>query len=145
LPPDYETSAKYYPVLYMHDGQNLFDVRTSFSGEWKVDEHLDSLFLLGDPGCIVVGIDNGGTNRINEYSPWVNPQYGGGQGDQYIEFLIETLKPYIDQNYRTLPDAEHTGIMGSSMGGLISYYGGLTNQNVFGRIGAFSSSFWFSN
>ena len=145
LPPDYDTTEKRYPVLYMQDGQNLFDVRTSFAGEWKVDEHLDSLFLLGDPGCIVVGIDNGGANRINEYSPWVHPQHGGGQGDDYMDFIIETLKPHIDENYRTLTDAANTGIIGSSMGGLISFYGGITRQDVFGKIGAFSNSFWFSS
>lgn len=145
LPPDYHSTEKRYPVLYMQDGQNLFDIRTSFAGEWKVDEHLDSLFLLGDPGCIVVGIDNGGANRINEYSPWVHPQHGGGQGDEYMEFIIETLKPHIDENYRTLTDAPNTGIMGSSMGGLISFYGGITRQDVFGKIGAFSNSFWFSS
>jgi predicted alpha/beta superfamily hydrolase len=145
LPPDYQTSVKKYPVLYMHDGQNLFDRQTSFSGEWKVDESLDSLFQKGDYGCIVVGIDNGGTQRINEYSPWVNPQYGGGQGDAYIRFIVETLKPYIDSTYRTLPEPENTGIMGSSMGGLISMYGGIKYPQVFGKIGAFSSSFWFSS
>ncbi len=145
LPPDYNSAGKRYPVLYMQDGQNLFDVRTSFAGEWKVDEHLDSLFLLGDPGCIVVGIDNGGANRINEYSPWIHPQHGGGQGDDYIEFIIETLKPYVDEHYRTLTDPANTGIMGSSMGGLISFYGGITRQDVFGKIGAFSNSFWFSS
>ncbi|HMR89374.1 MAG TPA: alpha/beta hydrolase-fold protein [Saprospiraceae bacterium] len=145
LPKDYQNSQKKFPVLYMHDGQNLFDKTTSFSGEWRVDESLDSMILAGDYGCIVVGIDNGGANRLNEYSPWVNTQYGGGQGDEYVEFIVETLKPYIDQNYRTLSDADNTGIMGSSMGGLISMYAGIKYPEVFGRVGAFSSSFWFSD
>jgi predicted alpha/beta superfamily hydrolase len=145
LPKDYQNSQKKYPVLYMHDGQNLFDRATSFSGEWRVDESLDSMNLSGDYGCIVVGIDNGGANRLNEYSPWVNSQYGGGQGDEYVEFLVETLKPYIDSNYRTLKDSDNTAIMGSSMGGLISMYAGIRYPEVFGRVGAFSSSYWFSD
>lgn len=145
VPPDYNTSNKYYPVLYMHDGQNLFDQNTSFAGEWRVDESLNTLFQNGDNGIIVVGIDNGGANRINEYSPWVNPQYGGGQGDEYIAFIVETLKPHIDSVYRTRPQRQYTGIMGSSMGGLISHFGGIDRQNVFGKIGIFSPSYWFSN
>ena len=144
LPPDYHSSQKHYPVLYMQDGQNLFDRQTSFAGEWKVDESLDSLFNLGDYGCIVVGIENGGAQRLNEYSPWVNPQYGGGQGDAYISFITTTLKPYMDSLYRTMPESEFTGIMGSSMGGLISLYGGIKYPDVFGKTGALSSSFWFS-
>lgn len=144
LPPDYATSQKTYPVLYMHDGQNLFDAATSFSGEWGVDEALNQLHAVGDWGCIVVGVDNGGATRLDEYSPYVNPQYGGGQGDQYVDFLINTLKPYIDQHYRTRPDRLHTGVMGSSMGGLISLYAALKRPDVFGRAGVFSPSLWFN-
>ncbi len=144
LPPDYATSQKTYPVLYMHDGQNLFDAATSFSGEWGVDETLDRLHQAGDWGCIVVGIDNGGANRLNEYSPYPNAQYGGGQGDQYVDFLVNTLKPFIDQRYRTRPDRLHTGVMGSSMGGLISLYAGLKRPDIFGRAGVFSPSLWFN-
>ena len=91
LPPDYNTSNKSYPVLYMHDAQNLFDNNTSFAGEWGVDEALNTLHAQGDYGCIVVGIDNGGQYRLDEYSPWVNANYGGGQGDEYIEFIANTL------------------------------------------------------
>lgn len=145
LPPDYETSAKRYPVLYMHDGQNLFDLYTSFAGEWEVDETLNSLFANGKEVPIVVGIDNGGSNRIAEYTPWPNQQYGGGDGDLYAEFIAETLKPYIDQNYRTKPEREYTGVMGSSLGGLISHYIGLKYQDVFSKSGVFSPSFWFSD
>lgn len=145
VPPDYNTSGKHYPVLYMQDGQNLFDQNTSFAGEWQVDESLNDLFAQGDDGIIVVGIDNGGGNRINEYSPWVNPQYGGGQGDEYIDFIAETLKPHIDSVYRTRPQREFTGIMGSSLGGLISHYGGIERQDVFGKVGVFSPSYWFSS
>jgi predicted alpha/beta superfamily hydrolase len=144
LPKDYNKSTKSYPVLYMHDGQNLFDRQTSFSGEWRIDESLDSMLLKGDHGCIVVGIDNGGGERLNEYSPWINPQYGGGKGDKYIQFIVNTLKPYIDGKYRTMTDNENTGIMGSSMGGLISMYAGIAYPEVFGKTGALSSAFWFS-
>jgi predicted alpha/beta superfamily hydrolase len=144
IPKDYITSSHSYPVLYMHDGQNLFDKKTSFSGEWKIDESLDSMFLKGDLGCLVVGIENGGSNRLNEYSPWINPRYGGGQGDEYIDFIVRTLKPYIDYKFRTLQDRDHTAIFGSSMGGLISLYAGIKYPEVFGRVGAFSSSYWFS-
>ncbi|HMX39210.1 MAG TPA: alpha/beta hydrolase-fold protein [Saprospiraceae bacterium] len=145
LPPDYGSSTKKYPVLYMHDGQNLFDSKTAaFGTEWKVDESLNTLHQQGDYGCIVVAIDNGGADRISEYSPWVNPQYGGGQGDEYMDFIIKTLKPHIDSNYRTLPGRLTTGIMGSSLGGLISFYGSVEYQEVFGKAGGFSPSFWFA-
>jgi len=145
LPPDYQTTTKKYPVLYMHDGQNLFDSKTTaFGVEWKVDESLNTLHQQGDYGCIVVGIDNGGGDRINEYSPWVNPQYGGGQGDEYMDFIIKTLKPHIDSNYRTLPGRLTTGIMGSSMGGLISFYGSVEFQETFSKGGLLSPSFWFA-
>lgn len=145
LPPDYETSGKSYPVLYMQDGQNVFDAATAFAGEWQVDESLNQLFEDGDEGVIVVAIDNGGASRTDEYSPWEHPTYGGGQGGAYVDFIIETLKPYIDGNYRTKPGREHTGIMGSSMGGLISMYAAIEHQEVFSKAGVFSASFWFSS
>ena len=145
LPPDYQSSGKYYPVLYMHDGQNLFDASTSFGQEWEVDESLNQLFEQGDQGVIVVGIDNGGGDRLNEYTPWSNPTYGGGEGDAYVNFLTETLKPYIDSNYRTRPEREYTGIMGSSLGGLISMYAAINRQDIFSKAGIFSPSFWFTD
>ncbi|MBU6342205.1 MAG: T9SS type A sorting domain-containing protein [Bacteroidetes bacterium] len=145
LPPDYNTANKSYPVLYMHDGQNLFDVNTTaFGVEWRVDESLNSLFQQGDYGCIVVGIDNGGASRLDEYSPWVNSQYGGGQGDEYLDFIVNTLKPYIDAHFRTLPGRNTTGIMGSSMGGLISMYALAERQDVFSKAGILSPAFWFA-
>lgn len=144
LPPDYASTTKHYPVLYMQDGQNLFDNNTSFSGEWGVDEALNTLHAQGDYGCIVVGIDNGGQYRLDEYSPWVNTQYGGGQGDEYVEFMANTLKPYIDANYRTLTSDYSTGVMGSSMGALISMYAFSERQDVFSRAGIFSPAFWFA-
>lgn len=145
LPPDYETSGLNYPVLYMHDGQNLFDQATAFAGEWEVDETLNAMFNAGKSLPIVVGVDNGGGNRISEYTPWANNQYGGGDGDLYADFIVETLKPYIDENYRTLPGREHTGVMGSSLGGLISFYIAHKHQDVFSKAGIFSPSFWFSD
>lgn len=145
LPPDYAKSNLHYPVVYMQDGQNLFDKATSFAGEWRVDESMDSLAAAGHPTAILVGIDNGGAHRIAEYSPWKHPTYGGGQGLAYIDFIAETLKPFIDSQFRTLPDRMHTAILGSSMGGLISLAAAFHRQDVFGKVGALSSSFWFSD
>jgi predicted alpha/beta superfamily hydrolase len=145
LPPDYVTSGDNYPVMYMHDGQNLFDVLTSYSGEWEVDETLNFLASQGTKVPIVVGIDNGETYRIDEYTPWSNLQYGGGEGELYIRFIIETLKPYIDQHYRTFSDRNNTALMGSSLGGLISHFGALQYQDVFSKVGIFSPSYWFSD
>ena len=145
LPPDYNTSGLNYPVLYMQDGQNLFDDSTSFAGEWEVDETLNTLHGQGLQVPIVVGVENGGEDRIAEYTPWPHQLYGGGDGDLYMEFITETLKPYIDQNYRTLPGREFTGIMGSSLGGLISHYGALKYQETFSKAGVYSPSYWFSD
>lgn len=144
LPPDYFTSTKNYPVLYMKDGQNLFDNLTSFSGEWQVDETLNTLFNQGDYGAIVVGIDNGGAERLNEYSPWINAQYGGGQGEEYMQFIAETLKPYIDENFRTRTEPEFNALIGSSMGALIATYGACEYPNLFRKIGSFSPAYWFA-
>ncbi|MBC7605494.1 MAG: alpha/beta hydrolase [Burkholderiales bacterium] len=145
LPPDYNSSTKTYPVLYMADGQNLFDNATSFSGEWQVDETLNTLFAQGDYGAIVVGIDNGGGERLNEYSPWFNAQYNaGGDGEAYMQFVAATLKPYIDSNFRTKPQPQFNALIGSSMGALISVYGACALPATFQKVGAFSPAFWFS-
>ncbi|HNQ27702.1 MAG TPA: alpha/beta hydrolase-fold protein, partial [Aquaticitalea sp.] len=133
LPLDYFTTTKTYPVLYMQDGQNLFDAATSFAGEWEVDETLNQLYSEGDYGAIVVGIDNGGGERLNEYSPWNNPSYGGGQGDLYMDFMVETLKPYIDANFRTKPQPQYNALIGSSMGALISTYGSVKFPEQFAK------------
>ncbi|HET7234691.1 MAG TPA: alpha/beta hydrolase-fold protein [Longimicrobium sp.] len=145
LPPDYASSSKRYPVLYMHDGQNVFDDSTSGFGEWGVDETLDSLYAAGDPGIIVVAVDHGGAKRLDEYSPFINPRHGGGEGDAYVDFLARTLKPFIDRRYRTRPGRLSTGVAGSSMGGLISLYAALKYPDVFGRAGIFSPALWFSD
>ena len=145
LPKDYDSNPlKKYPVLYMHDGQNIFDKTTSFSGEWEIDETLNKLFDAGKQTCIVVGIDNGGANRIAEYTPYTNAKYGGGDGAKYIDFIVSTLKPYIDQNYRSKTDRENTGIGGSSLGGLISFWAAMSYQNTFGKAMVFSPSFWWN-
>ncbi|THH35597.1 alpha/beta hydrolase [Neolewinella litorea] len=144
LPPDYADDDRRYPVLYMHDGQNLFDEATSFSGEWRVDETLNALYAAGDPGVIVVGIDNGGAERINELTPYANARYGGGRGAEYVDFIVETLKPYVDTHFRTRDNAENTGIMGSSLGGLLSLYAAARHPDVFGRAGVFSPSLWYT-
>lgn len=144
LPPNYEESKESYPVLYMHDGQNLFDESTAYAGEWGIDETLTELYERQQFKLIVVGLDNGQEKRMNEYSPWDNSEFGIGEGDVYLQFIVNSLKPYIDSNFRTFPEKENTGIMGSSMGGLISHYAGLAYPNVFSKIGVFSPSFWYS-
>ncbi|MBE9602390.1 alpha/beta hydrolase [Pedobacter sp. MC2016-24] len=143
LPQGYAASAKKYPVLYMHDGQNVFDAKTSAYGEWNVDEILDSLYQTNIQQAIVVGIDHGGEDRLKEYNPY-DSKYGKGAGKAYVAFLVETLKPYIDAHYRTLRDAKHTSIAGSSMGGLISMYALARYPKVFGNAGVFSAAFWIA-
>lgn len=144
LPPDYQTSNKKYPVIYMQDGQNLFDDFTSFSGEWNVDETLNQIFSETGQSAIVIGIDNGGASRLSEYSPWNNEKYQTkGIGDLYLEFLTKTLKSYVDKTYRTQKQASKNLVMGSSMGGLISLYAASKYPTIFGKAGIFSPAFWF--
>ncbi|MRX41078.1 alpha/beta hydrolase [Flavobacterium sp. LC2016-23] len=140
LPENYAASDQRYSVIYMHDAQNLFDAKTSYVGEWNVDEKLDSLKAK----VIVVGIEHGNEKRIDELTPFKNEKYGGGNADNYLDFIVKTVKPYIDKNYRTKPKARNTIIMGSSLGGLVSYYAILKYPEVFGKAAVFSPSFWFS-
>jgi predicted alpha/beta superfamily hydrolase len=147
LPPSYsENALKRYPVLYMHDGQNLFDAATSaFGTEWQVDEHADAAVGGGRMDeVIVVGIDNT-ANRIWEYTPCCDATYGGGGADIYERFVIDTVKPFVDQQFRTLPGKANTAIMGSSLGGLVSFYLARRNPGVFGKAGCMSSSFWWND
>lgn len=144
LPPNYSSSEKSFPVLYMHDGQNLFDDKTSYVGEWGVDEALNQLHNQNKLSLIVVGVDNGQAQRMNELSPWQNNKYGVAEGEQYMQFIVEQVKPYIDSHYRTIADQQNTAIMGSSMGGLISHYAILKYPNTFSKAGIFSPSFWYS-
>ncbi len=141
LPPGYAASGKHYPVLYMHDGQNLFDDATSYAGEWGVDESLDALAKDGIE-LIVVGIDHGGDKRLNELNAWPNPRFGAAENAAYTDFIVETLKPWVDDHYRTRPGREDTGILGSSMGGLASHYAIHQYPQVFSRAGIFSPAYW---
>ncbi|MEJ5317415.1 MAG: alpha/beta hydrolase-fold protein [Tenuifilum sp.] len=144
LPPNY-SKRQQFPVIYMHDGQNVFDEATSFAGEWRVDEIMDSLYYSCGFAAIVVAIYNDSKERINEYSPWRNDSLGmGGDGDKYAYFVAKELKPFIDKNYRTNPEPKFNAVIGSSMGGLISLYIGLKYPDAFGRVGVFSPSLWFS-
>lgn len=142
LPPSYDQSDRRYPVLYMHDGQNLFDDATAYAGEWGVDETLDALAGSHGLELIVVGIDNGGDHRMTELNPFDHEDFGSAEGDAYLDFVVEQLKPLIDGKYRTLPDRANTAIMGSSMGGLISHYAINRHPQVFGKAGVFSPSYW---
>lgn len=152
LPDDYETSGKRYPVLYMHDGHNVFSDEDSFSGvSWGLIEAYEKDKSL--PDIIVVGLEcANGLNRFNEYSPFeiTHPSFAeyskntkaGGKGDIYLNYLSEVLKREIDAKYRTLSDKDYTAIMGSSMGGVISLYAGLKYNHIFSRIGAVSGSYF---
>lgn len=157
LPPDYEKSNKRYPVFYMQDGQNLYKNKDAAYGvSWKVGEALDR--LIHEDKCkeiIVVGIDNGEDKRFFEYSIWNTdemtykgktikmPFTVGGEGSAYIDFTVNTLKPYIDENFRTMPDRENTAIGGSSMGGLISLLTGLAHQDKFSKVATISTALFF--
>jgi len=139
LPPGYDEHAdERYPVLYMHDGNNIFDAATSFAGEWNADETAQRLIDAGKlPKLIIVGIYNT-PERIAEYTPFRDTEHGGGKGDAYLAFVVETVKPFIDKTYRTQPDRAHTGIAGSSLGGLISLYAACKYPDVFGCAGVIS-------
>ncbi len=145
LPPSYQYSPeRRYPVIYMHDGQNLFDQATSYAGEWQVDETMERLAHDGYE-AIIVGIDNMGGKRIAEYGPFEDQYHGAGSGDTYVAFLTETLKPQIDLEFRTLTEPAFTGILGSSMGGLISLYAFFHAPEVYGLVGAMSPSIWYAD
>jgi predicted alpha/beta superfamily hydrolase len=141
LPHDYETSGKHYPVLYLQDGQNLFDDYAPF-GSWGVDKQLALMAERGIHELIIIAIDHAEEERIKEFTPSYRTRLGVGQGKKYVSFLAETLKPYVDKHFRTLPEREHTGIGGSSMGGLISIYAGLMYPQIYSKLMVFSPSLW---
>lgn len=142
LPYNYEESDRNFPVIYMHDGQHVFDHAESEKRDWHVEDKLNHLHSE----AIIVGIEHGGSNRrIDEMTPYKNEKYGGGHADDYLDFIVNTLKPHIDKHYKTLTDVAHTTIFGSSVGGLISFYALLKFPGVFGNAGVFSPSFWFSD
>ncbi|HVG14393.1 MAG TPA: alpha/beta hydrolase-fold protein [Chitinophagaceae bacterium] len=145
LPPGYCNSRDRYPVLYMNDGQNVFNTGTSYAGEWEVDKTINDLSgKVG--GCIVIAIDNGGEQRMSEYAPYdfqAPPDTKvKGEGAQYADFIVNTLKPFVDKHYRTRRLRRHTYIGGSSMGGLIAFYAVLKYPNKFGGAAIFSPAFW---
>ncbi|MBD3919160.1 alpha/beta hydrolase [Paenibacillus sp. PR3] len=147
LPGSYHHGDRSYPVVYMHDGQNVFNQATSWGNEWGVDETLERM-ALEDPAleAIVVAIDHGGKERNNEYNFTINAEYGfGGKGKAYAEFIAETLKPYIDSQYRTLREPEHTMLIGSSFGAYVSLYIALRYPDQFARVGGISFVMWHDN
>ncbi|PSR13134.1 MAG: hypothetical protein C7N36_09195 [Bacteroidetes bacterium] len=142
LPYNYDQTDKRYPVLYLQDGQNLFDDYAPY-GNWAVDKRLAQLQAEGQGDVIIIAIDHAMDKRIVEFTPTTaDTRFGVGQGRQYARFLAEVLKPHVDQRFRTLPDCHHTGIGGSSMGGLISIYAGMMYPQVYGRLLVFSPSLW---
>jgi predicted alpha/beta superfamily hydrolase len=148
LPPRYhDQPQRRFPVLYMHDGQNLFDGATSFipGVDWHVGHTADDFILTeAVQPLIIVGIYNIGKSRIHEYTPTKAPRLGGGRADRYAKFLVHEVMPFIQGEYRVLTDARVTGIGGSSLGGLLSLYLGLKHPQVFGRIAALSPSVWWN-
>ncbi len=146
LPPGYhENKDRNYPVLYMQDGQNIFNSDTAFGGvEWSVDETAEEMMKRGEiKDIIIVGISNT-PDRMGEYTHVKDPEYGGGKLDAYADFLTKELKPFIDSKYRTSMAPEDTGIAGSSLGGLSSIYLGWKFPHTFGLVGALSPSLWRS-
>jgi predicted alpha/beta superfamily hydrolase len=147
LPPGYnEQPWRRFPVLYLHDGQNLFDRATAFAGQdWNIQGSADYLIQSGavEP-LLIVGIYNTGKSRIHEYTPTKVPKLGGGRADRYAKFLLQEVMPFVNQQYRALPEPSQTGIGGSSLGGLVSLYFGLKYPQTFGKIAALSPSVWWN-
>ncbi|MBI4750892.1 MAG: alpha/beta hydrolase [Acidobacteria bacterium] len=149
LPPNYEKhTTKRYPVLYMHDGQNLFDGATSFipGAEWRVDETAQALITAGQIRPVIIVAIYNTRDRIAEYTPTPDPEYpNGGKADLYARMLVEEVKPFIDRTYRTKPDACNTALAGSSLGGLVSLHISLKYPGTFGRVAVISPSVWWDN
>ena len=147
LPPSYGTReglGRRWPVVYMHDGQNLFDPELSFSGAWRVDLAMQTAARLGYE-AIVVGVANAGGARIDEYAPFFDETVGGGgAADLYVDFLLHTLKPMIDAQFRTRPEVASTHVIGSSMGALVSLYAFFREPHAFGGCGVMSPALWFA-
>ncbi len=144
LPHDYHETDKRYPVVYLQDGQNLFNPHAPF-GDWAIDKSLGKLATKGKKDLIIVAIDHGEEERIKEYLPYSHPEFGEGEGKYYVQFLEEKLIPYVNRKYRTLTGPKYTGIGGSSMGALISLYAGFTQPSIFGKLMIFSPSLWISD
>lgn len=145
LPPGYAGGEARYPVLYMFDGQNLFDDATSYVGEWGVDEAMDALAREEGFEAIVVGIDHGGAWRMHELIPYWNVRFVPNNGAGFVDDLVRAVKPFVDANYRTRPGRGDTAIAGSSLGGLSADYAIHRYPDVFGKAGVFSPSYWVSD
>lgn len=145
LPPDYAVGDRRYPVLYMFDGQNLFDDATSYVGEWGVDEAMDALAREEGFAAIVVGIDHGNELRINELIPYWNVRFLPNAGTGFIDDVVHAIKPFVDANYRTRPGRAHTAVLGSSLGGLSADYAIHRYPEAFSRAGVFSPSYWVAD
>jgi predicted alpha/beta superfamily hydrolase len=144
LPEGYANGEARYPVIYMHDGQNLFDAATAYAGEWGVDETMRRFQRERGFAAIVVGIDNGGERRMQELSPWQNPEFGPAEGGEFHDWIVHGLKPFIDSSFRTRPGRASTAIVGSSMGGLAAHYAIHRYPEIFGAAGVMSPSYWFA-
>ncbi|MGB6974779.1 MAG: alpha/beta hydrolase-fold protein [Terracidiphilus sp.] len=148
LPPGYDENAeRKYPVLYMQDGQNLFDPQTSFirGRTWQMREQADAAIEAGEvEPLVIVGVYNTGDRRLSEYTPDRNRQMGGGEADAYGLLLTRELMPWISQNYRVRREREHTGLGGSSLGGLVSLYLALLHPELFGKLAILSPSVWWN-
>jgi enterochelin esterase-like enzyme len=146
---DADNSERHYPVLYLNDGQNLFEASASFTGvEWQVDETADRLIRQGTvPPMIVVGLDNAGKDRLREYMPHrsMHPVMLRVQGQRYPDFLMKEVMPFVEQSYRVATSPENTGLGGSSLGALIALYTAMVRPGVFGRLLLESPSLWASN
>jgi len=144
LPPGYHGTTARYPVLYLLDGQNVFDLVTSFAGEWGADETLEALIPAGQVApLVVVAVENGGSARIDEYTPWPDPAYGGGGGDAHLDAIADVLVPWVNATYRTQAGPAHTGFGGSSLGGLMTLYAMYARPDAFGLGMAMSPSIWW--
>jgi predicted alpha/beta superfamily hydrolase len=145
LPPSYSDQPdRTYPVLYMQDGQNLFTDELAFGREWQVDEQMARLSALGLE-AVIVGIPNAGEHRMAEYSPFRDAHGNTGRGDQYLQFLFDEVMPLIQREFRVTHARETTGIMGSSLGALISLYAFFRHPERFGFVGGMSPALWFND
>ncbi|WP_425639369.1 alpha/beta hydrolase [Algoriphagus yeomjeoni] len=140
LPHDYNNSEEQYPVLYLHDAQNLFNENAEF-GNWQIDKKLAVMSDYNIGKIIIIAVEHGESERLQEYNVG-KTVLGIGSGKKYIRFITDTLKPFVDKTYRTKPEREFTGIGGSSMGGLVSIFSGLIYPEVFGKLMVFSPSLW---
>lgn len=141
LPYNYHKTEENYPVLYLQDAQNLFNEGSAY-GNWEIDKKMSILAEYGRGDVIIIAIENGHDDRINEYILETSAIAKNAEGKKYVRFLADTLKPYVDSVYRTKPEREFTGIGGSSLGGLISIYGGFLYPEVYSKLMIFSPSLW---